>query len=141
MSISPDFKPVHSMAVRVYYEDTDLAGVVYHANYLKFFERARTEYLRAIGIDQTVLADDGNGVFFAVRSMEIGFLSPARFDDLLEVESMPTGVSGARGTMEQRIVRGESVLCTAKVTVVCLTNSGRATRMPPAMRTYFLTKP
>ena len=141
MSISPDFKPVHTITVRVYYEDTDLAGIVYHANYLKFFERGRTEYLRAIGIDQTVLAAGGAGVFLAVRSMDIGFVAPARFDDLLAVQSMPTSMSGARGTMDQRILRGEDVLCTARVTVACLTAQGRATRMPSAMRAVFSAKP
>lgn len=139
MSISPDFKPVHSITVRVYYEDTDLAGIVYHANYLRFFERARTEYLRAIGIDQTAMAADGDGVFFAVRSMDIGFVGSARFDDVLEVQSMPTSVTGARGTMEQRILRGDHVLCTASVMVACVTGNGRPTRMPSAMRTLFLS--
>lgn len=141
MSISDPFVPTHSIDVRVYYEDTDLAGVVYHANYLKFMERARTDYLRDYGVDQTEMAagrDGGEGVFFAVRSMDIGFISPARFDDLLRVESMPVSVSGARAVIDQRVMRGDQVLCTARVTVACITASGRPTRFPANARAVFI---
>ena len=137
MPIAPHFQPAHAISVRVYYEDTDLAGIVYHANYLKFFERARTDYLRDLGIDQRALAAAGAGVYFAVRAMDISFLKPARFDDLLTVETMPVGSTGARGTLDQRIVRGPDVLCTARVTVACLTGDGRPTRIPAAAREAF----
>ena len=128
------FIAAHAIGVRVYYEDTDLAGIVYHANYLKFFERARTDYLRDLGIDQSAMAGQGEGVFFAVRAMDIGFLKPARFDDWLTVQSMPLDLGGARIVLDQRILRDEDVLCTARVTVACVTGHGRPTRIPPAAR-------
>jgi len=128
------FVAAHAIGVRVYYEDTDLAGIVYHANYLKFFERARTDYLRDLGIDQSAMAAEGEGVYFAVRAMDIGFLKPARFDDWLTVQSMPLDLGRARIVLDQRILRGEDVLCTARVTVACLTGQGRPTRIPPAAR-------
>lgn len=140
MHFSTDFTAAHSITVRVYYEDTDMAGIVYHANYLKYFERARTDYLRDLGVDQTALAqgtDGGQGLFFAVRHMDIGFVAPARFDDLLQVETMPLQGSGARGVMDQRIVREGQVLCTARVTVACITQAGRPTRFPASVRALF----
>lgn len=140
MSISAPFHAAHSIELRVYYEDTDLAGIVYHANYLKFMERARTDYLRDHGIDQTAMAagvDGAEGVFFAVRSMDINFIAPAKFDDMLSVETMPVSASGARGVMDQRILRGDQVLCTARVTVASISASGRATRFPSAVRLMF----
>lgn len=140
MPISDPFYAAHSIVVRVYYEDTDLAGIVYHANYLKFMERARTDYLRDYGIDQTAMAagaDGGEGVYFAVRSMDIGFIAPAKFDDLLQVETMPVSASGARGVMDQRVMRGDEVLCTARVTVACISASGRPTRFPAKVRQMF----
>ena len=136
MPIADPFIPRFSASFRVYYEDTDLAGIVYHANYLKFFERARTDYLRQNGIDQTEMAkgaDAGGGLFFAVRHMDIGFVRPALFDDVITVECMPQSLSGARAVMDQRIVRGETVLATARVTVACVTASGRPARMPASM--------
>lgn len=140
MPITDNFLPAHTIIVRVYYEDTDLAGIVYHANYLKFMERARTEYLRDLGIDQTAMASEDAGVFFAVRGMDIDFLAAARFDDVLSVQSMPIAMTGARGTMDQRILCGERVLCTARVTVACLTRAGRPTRIPQAARAAFPPK-
>lgn len=140
MSISDPFHAVHSIELRVYYEDTDLAGIVYHANYLKFMERARTDYLRDHGIDQTAMAagiDGGDGVFFAVRSMDISFIAPGKFDDMLRVETMPVSASGARGVMDQRVMRGDKALCTARVTVACISASGRATRFPADVRQMF----
>lgn len=140
MSISDPFHAAHTIAVRVYYEDTDLAGIVYHANYLKFMERARTDYLRDNGINQTALAagvQGGDGVFFAVRNMEIGFVAPARFDDMLHVETMPVSASGARGVMDQRVMRDDQLLCTARVTVACISASGGPTRFPANVRAMF----
>ncbi|GAB5510341.1 MAG: tol-pal system-associated acyl-CoA thioesterase [Hyphomicrobiales bacterium] len=137
MPISEPFHAAHTIEVRVYYEDTDLAGIVYHANYLKFMERARTDYLRDHGIDQSVMAAGAEGAYFAVRSMDIGFIAPARFDDLLRVETMPVSASGARGVMDQRVMRGDEVLCTARVTVACISTNGRPTRFPAKVRQMF----
>lgn len=137
MPISDPFHAAHTIEVRVYYEDTDLAGIVYHANYLKFMERARTDYLRDHGIDQSVMAAGAEGAYFAVRSMDIGFVAPARFDDLLRVETMPVSASGARGVMDQRVMRGDEVLCTARVTVACISTNGRPTRFPAKVRQMF----
>lgn len=137
MPISDPFHAAHTIEVRVYYEDTDLAGIVYHANYLKFMERARTDYLRDHGIDQSEMAAGAEGAYFAVRSMDIGFVAPARFDDMLRVETMPVSASGARGIMDQRVMRGDVVLCTARVTVACISTSGRPTRFPAKVRQMF----
>ncbi len=105
---------------RVYYEDTDAGGVVYYANYLKFLERARTEWLRALGFDQRDLMRDA-GILFAVRHVEIDYLLPARFDDELRIEAAVEQVSKVSLTFAQRIVREpDTVLCTASVKVVCL---------------------
>lgn len=140
MTISDPFTAAHTITVRVYYEDTDLAGIVYHANYLKFMERARTDYLRDHGIDQTVMAagaDGSESVYFAVRTMDISFAAPAKFDDMLRVETMPVSATGARGVMDQRVMRGDQVLCTARVTVACISASGRPTRFPAKVRAMF----
>lgn len=122
---------MHHFQTRVYYEDTDLAGIVYYANYLKFIERARSEWLRAIGIDQVALKREG--LVFAVRRLEADYLSPARFDDLLTVESTLHALSPARITMDQRVLRAQAPLFAARVTLVCLLANGRPTRLPAAM--------
>lgn len=122
-----------TIPVRVYYEDTDLAGIVYYANYLKFIERGRTEFVRARGIDQGALKA-AEGIVFAVRRVEADYLSPARFDDLLAVETAVTAVKGASLVMAQRVVRGEAVLFAAVVTLVCMNAGGRAQRLPEAVR-------
>lgn len=108
-----------SLPVRVYYEDTDAAGVVYHASYLRFLERARTEFLRELGFEQGRLRQEV-GVLFAVRRLEIRFLKPAYLDDLLLVTLSPCRSGRVRLDFEQEICRGESRLCTARVEVVCL---------------------
>lgn len=125
MTISDPFIATHTINVRVYYEDTDLAGIVYHANYLKFIERGRTDFLRDNDIDQTAMASGsgktgGKGVFLAVRNMNVSFVAPARFDDMLFVETMPVSETGARCLLDQRVVRGTQVLFTARVTVACI---------------------
>ena len=122
-----------TLTLRVYYEDTDLAGIVYYANYLKFIERGRTEFVRARGIDQSALKAD-QGIVFAVRRVEADYLAPARFDDLLHVETVVTEVKGASILMDQTISRDGMVLFRAKVTLVCLNSAGRAQRMPDAVR-------
>ncbi len=119
----------HRFQVRVYYEDTDLAGIVYHANYLKFIERARSEWVRALGIDQTALRAE-RGVVFAVRRIEAEYLKPARFDDLLTVETVPKARSAARLVLDQGVLRGNERLFTAVVTLVCIDAGGRPVRLP-----------
>ena len=109
----------HSFALRVYYEDTDLAGIVYYANYLKFIERARSEWVRALGVDQTRLKAE-QGVVFAVRRVEADYLRPARFDDELYVATDLQTISGARIELRQEVWRGAERLFTASVTLVCL---------------------
>ena len=123
----------HVFALRVYYEDTDLAGIVYYANYLKFIERARTEWVRGLGVDQTALRA-AQGLVFAVRRVEADYLRPARFDDALQVQTRVFAVTGARITLDQAVWRGAERLFDAKVTLVCLTVDGHAARIPTNLR-------
>ncbi len=123
----------HDFALRVYYEDTDLAGIVYYANYLKFIERARTEWVRGLGIDQGQLRAD-TGIVFAVRRIEADYLRPARFDDELVVMTTHVAVSGARIVLEQDVFRGGEKLFAAVVTLVCLTDDGHPARLPAGVR-------
>jgi acyl-CoA thioester hydrolase len=123
----------HQITVRVYYEDTDFSGVVYHASYLRFMERGRTEQIRDLGIAQAELFDGEQGLSFAVRRMGIEFLKPARMDDLLTIETRPTEARGATLLLAQRVLRGDEVLVTAEVTVACV-GGGRARRIPDALR-------
>lgn len=127
----------HSFPVRVYYEDTDAGGIVYHASHVRFFERGRTEFLRHLGVDQVDLASEGQGLLFAVRRMEIDYLKASRLDDLLEVETTVCGIGGARLTLKQALKRGEAVIATAVVTVVGITRDGRACRIPDHLRRLF----
>jgi acyl-CoA thioester hydrolase len=128
----------HVMSVRVYYEDTDFSGIVYHANYLRFMERGRTNYLRLLGADHRALFEEAlaeaPGFAFVVRSMQIEFLKPARMDDILEVTTAPEEVRGASITLHQRIMRGEELLIEAQVRVAFVSD-GRARPIPKALRT------
>ncbi|WP_341211993.1 tol-pal system-associated acyl-CoA thioesterase [uncultured Limimaricola sp.] len=123
----------HRFEVRVYYEDTDLAGIVYYANYLKFIERARTEWVRGLGIDQSRLKAE-QGLVFAVRRVEADYLTPARFDDVLEVETRVEELGGARITLAQTVRRGDETCFAARVQLVALSNEGRPLRLPPLLR-------
>ena len=123
----------HTFPVRVYYEDTDLAGIVYYANYLKFIERGRSEWLRFLGVDQTALKQR-EGIVFAVRRVEADFLSPARFDDALEVRTRLTRATPARIVLDQEVWRGEDRLFVAQVTLACLGASGAPARIPADIR-------
>jgi acyl-CoA thioester hydrolase len=123
----------HSHPLRVYYEDTDLGGIVYYANYLKFIERGRTEWVRSLGVDQGRMRAE-EGVVFAVRRMEAEFLRPARFGDDLVVRTGVRGVTGARIVLDQAVLRGEEVLFQAVVTLVALKADGGAGRLPEALR-------
>ncbi|MFZ5708348.1 MAG: tol-pal system-associated acyl-CoA thioesterase [Pseudomonadota bacterium] len=118
-----------TFALRVYYEDTDLAGIVYYANYLRFIERARTEWVRALGIDQVRLRA-GRGIVFAVRRIVADYLAPARFDDLIEVRTTLRDATGARILLSQDILRGGERLFAAEVTLVAIAAAGRPVRLP-----------
>lgn len=119
--------------IRVYYEDTDLAGIVYYANYLKFTERARTEWVRSLGIDQGRLKAD-EGIVFAVRRVEGDYLAPARFDDLLTVETRLEEMTAARIVLSQDVLKAGAVLFASRVTLVALSSSGRPARLPADVR-------
>jgi acyl-CoA thioester hydrolase len=123
----------HRLTLRVYYEDTDLAGVVYYANYLKFLERGRTEALRGLGVDQGRLRDEA-GVVFVVTRVAIDYRRPARFDDLLTVETALAETRGASVAMAQRVLRGGETLAEAAVRLACMTLAGRPARLPEAVR-------
>ncbi|MCV6594842.1 MAG: tol-pal system-associated acyl-CoA thioesterase [Silicimonas sp.] len=123
----------HSFSLRVYYEDTDLAGIVYYANYLKFIERARSEWVRGLGVDQARLKSE-SGVVFAVRRVEADYLQPARFDDQLMVETRLIEAGGARLRLRQDVLRDGARLFVSEVTLVALTEAGRPARLPAKFR-------
>ena len=128
---------VHHLMVRVYYEDTDFTGIVYHANYLRSMERGRTNYLRLIGADHRVLFEqtekEAPGFAFVVRSMGIEYLKPAKMDDILEVITYPGEIKGASIVLKQKVMRGEEVLVTADVRVAFV-SGGRARPIPKPLR-------
>ena len=125
----------HALDVRVYFEDTDFSGVVYHARYLHFLERGRTDFLRMKGIGHRQLADGafGEPMAFAVRQMTIDFLRPARIDDVLTVETRTVLLGGARVILDQKIVRDGQVLVEARVKVAVISPAGKPRRMPEAV--------
>lgn len=123
----------HRMTVRVYYEDTDMAGVVYYANYLKFIERGRSEWVRSLGIDQVKLKAE-QGIVFPVRRVEADYFAPARLDDLLEVVSTPVESSASRLVLLQEVFRAETRLFSAKVTLVAVGADFRPRRLPDALK-------
>ena len=123
----------HEFPIRVYYEDTDMAGIVYHANYLKFIERARSDWVRSKGVDQTQLKDD-EGLVFVVRKIDADYFKPAKFDEELTVETRAVQVTGARLVMEQIVKRDNELLFQAMVTVVCANEAGQAARLPQNLR-------
>ncbi len=123
----------HHLPIRVYYEDTDLAGIVYYANYLKFIERGRSEWVRGLGIDQGRLKAEA-GIVFAVRRIVADYLSPARFDEVITVGTALKALSGARIVLDQTIARDGQRLFQAEVTLVCLDGEGRAGRIGGDLR-------
>tara|TARA_B100001123_G_scaffold163498_1_gene188352 strand:- start:377 stop:889 length:513 start_codon:yes stop_codon:yes gene_type:complete len=147
----------HTLPVRVYYEDTDFGGIVYHANYLKFAERGRTEFLRCLGIDQTAMKAD-TGVVFAARSLSIDFDAPAVMDDCLTVSTWVESISGARLVLAQQIDRNDdhgpelpsdghasdknisTRLATLTVTLACIDDRGRPVRLPTDIRDSFMSQ-
>lgn len=124
---------IYKLPIRVYYEDTDMAGIVYYANYLRFIERGRSEWVREIGMDQNVMKDR-DGIVFAVRRVEADYLGSAKLDDELVVETQVQSVSGVRMVMEQWVKRGEEILFHALVTVVCMDLNGKPVRLPANIR-------
>jgi acyl-CoA thioester hydrolase len=123
----------HILPVRVYYEDTDFSGVVYHASYLRFLERGRTDFLRLAGVDQSTLHQEGEGLIFAVRRMTIDYFKPARMDDVLTVETRTADVRGASLVIAQRILRADEMIVTADVRVAAI-SGGRPARIPDGLR-------
>jgi acyl-CoA thioester hydrolase len=120
----------HALPIRVYYEDTDFTGVVYHANYLRYFERGRSDFLRLAGFSHAELFAREDPLAFVVTRMEIDFRSPARIDDALIVRTTYDQARGPRLSISQRILRGETLIAAAQVTTACISPDGRA-RKPP----------
>ncbi|MCC0028106.1 MAG: tol-pal system-associated acyl-CoA thioesterase [Brucellaceae bacterium] len=131
---------VHRLLARVYYADTDFSGVVYHARYLEFLERGRSDFLRLAGVHHTDLAEGslGEKIVWVVRRMEIDFRQPARIDDVLEIETRTDSISGARIFMAQRILRGQDVLIEARVEAAIMSETGRPRRFPKDWKAIFL---
>ena len=129
---------LHRFPVRVYFEDTDLSGVVYHANYLRFMERARSDMLERVGIDQRAAYEAGDGAW-VVTDIAMRFLSPARLGDAIIVESRTRRVRGTSVEIEQRIVRDRTRLIDARVTAAFASPTGRARRMPAGWADAFRT--
>lgn len=123
----------HHMVVRVFYEDTDFSHAVYHANYLRFMERGRTNFLRLLGTAQRALFAENDAAAFVVRSMKIDFFKPAFMDDLLDIVTTPEQVKGASITLDQQCRRGDDLLVQAHVRVAFVAG-GRAVRIPQALR-------
>jgi acyl-CoA thioester hydrolase len=124
----------HSMNIRVYYEDTDLGGVVYYANYLRFIERARSEWIRNLGIDQIKMRNEEKAIF-VVTKLKADYLRPAHFDDMLKVETKIKVVSPVRAYFYQNIFREEEVIFYAEVCVTCTSTSGKVERLPEKIKT------
>ncbi|KZY03254.1 MULTISPECIES: tol-pal system-associated acyl-CoA thioesterase [unclassified Sulfitobacter] len=122
----------HEKQIRVYYEDTDMAGIVYYANYLRYIERARSDWVRDLGIDQ--LAMKAEGIVFAVRRVEADYIAVARFDDVLTVRTTLESLSPARMVMRQTVLREATPIFEALVTVVCIGPAGRPARLPAKLR-------
>ena len=119
--------------MRVYYEDTDFGGIVYYANYLKFIERGRSEWVRSLGIDQNDLKA-GRNMLFAVRHLVADYFTPAKFDDVLEIATTLENKTAARLILKQDVFREKELLFSARVTLVAVTRSGKPTRLPAEIR-------
>jgi acyl-CoA thioester hydrolase len=121
----------HVLPVRIYYEDTDFTGVVYHGNYLRYFERGRSDFLRVTGVAHSALLDQS--VAFTVVKINLEFRRPARIDDALLVRTTIDGVKGPRLNFSQKIFRGEDLVCTAQVEAACIHMNGRPTKPTPSL--------
>lgn len=129
----------HRYSLRVQWEDTDAAGIVYYANYLRFIERGRSDLLLQNGIDQRGLIDSDNGVAFAVRACTLDYLKPARLHEELVVTTAITELRGASLTLGQQVWRGDDLLVRAEVKLACIDSKGRARRVPPPIAALFAT--
>ena len=128
----------HVLQQRVYYEDTDFSGLVYHARYLHFLERGRTDYLRCLGVEQSALLGiDEDGLVFVVHRMEIDFRSPARMDDVLRIETVTEKAGGAKMILRQQILRDATPLIAAKVVIAVVNRNGRPRRLPEGLAARF----
>lgn len=123
----------HRLPVRVYYEDTDFTGLVYHANYIRYFERGRSDFLRAAGVGHAELLAGDQPLAFVVAEMAVKFLKPARIDDALVVRTLYQRIRGPRLVIDQAVTRGDEVLCAAAVTAVCIHPDGRPRRPTQAL--------
>lgn len=129
----------HRLLQRVYYEDTDFSGLVYHARYLHFLERGRTDYLRCLGVEQSaLLSADEEGLVFVVHRMEIDFRSPARMDDVLTIQTVTEKAGGAKMVLTQEIRRDGTLLISAKVIIAVINAKGRPRRLPESLAEQFL---
>jgi acyl-CoA thioester hydrolase len=127
----------HTLPIRVYYEDTDSGGVVYYANYLKYAERGRTEYLRSLGFENSKIHAD-HGMLFVVRRVEADYLASARLDDVLSLETSVLEVKNASFVMQQTIKRGNIVLFTAIITMVAINNDSKPAKLPADLKAAML---
>lgn len=128
----------HSFPLTVYYEDTDMAAIVYYANYLRFIERARSEIVEQMGVDQNAMRADG--LVFAVTRVEADYIGSARLGDRLTVETEHFAQSVVRWVFDQNVMRGDELIFKARVTAVCMTTEGRATRLPAEIRALMTPK-
>ncbi len=128
---------VHRLGIRVYFEDTDFSGLVYHATYVRWCERGRSDFLRLVGSEHKALIDGADGrepAAFVVRRLNLEYLKPARIDDVVEVETRVKALTAATLVLDQRVVRGGDLLLSAEVTVVLVSTSGRVLRLSQALR-------
>ena len=124
----------HILPISVYYEDTDLSGVVYHANYLRYMERGRTEFFRLAGISKMAGLEDEEPTAWAIRSIAVDYHRPARLDDVIHVRTRLTGLSGARMRALQRVVCGETLLVEGRIEACIITLTGKPRRLPQTLR-------
>ncbi|MDX2238875.1 MAG: tol-pal system-associated acyl-CoA thioesterase [Hyphomonadaceae bacterium] len=124
---------LHLLPVRIYYEDTDFSGVVYHANYLRYFERGRSDFLRLAGVGHSALLEGDSPTAFAVNRMTLDFLKPARIDDALVVQTEFAAVRGPRLHFAQTLLRGDAIMAQAQVEACCIALTGRPKKPPPAL--------
>lgn len=122
----------HTYPIRVYYEDTDMGGIVYHANYLRYIERARSDWVRQLGNDQNAMRDAG--IVWVVRRIEADYINTAKFEDELTVETEMSNLTGVRLTMNQLVRRGDTEIFRAVVTAVCMNADGKPVRLPAEIR-------
>ena len=125
---------IHILPIRIYYEDTDLSGVVYHANYLRFMERGRSEFFRCAGITRLAMLDDAEPTAWTLRKATLEYLRPARVDDLIEVHTACTALTGARMNADQKIYLSGQLLTRGQIEACVITLSGKPRRIPEELR-------